>query len=299
VSGPAVNTIKRDGSRYYVHPLGGKKAVGVTSVVGMLPKPFLQYWAAKVVAQAAVAEVGTVVTLAMKDPDGAVDWLKGAPRRDTNQAAVKGTDVHELVESIARGEATPRRLHPELRAYGDGFRALCDQLEPTFLHLETTVHHARLGYMGTADWWATIDAGHFDRDHKGEPLTILGDNKTTRSGVHAEVAIQLAAYANAEVLLQPPASLVDPWTEVPAPKVDGAVVFHLRPEGAKAVPIAVHAALPHPTITHEDGSPLDVTPWDIFQALLRVHFWDKALSSQMVRGPVAAHETPETKGTKR
>lgn len=289
---PAVRTIKRGGSRYYIHPLQDAKRVGVTSVVGMLPKPFLQYWAAKVVAQHAVRFAGTVVELAIKDPEGAVDWLKGAPRRDTSNAAVRGDDVHNLVETIARGEPTPRRLHPELRSYADGFRSLCDQLEPEFLHLETTVDHPLLGYMGTGDWWAKIDAGKFPGGDKGHVLTIIGDNKTTRSGVHAEVAIQLAAYANAPTLLIPPDSIKDPWTEVASPEVDGALVFHLRPkpEPCMAVPIAIHAALPHPTITNPDGSPVEFAPFDIFQALLRVHFWDKELGGQMVRRPVAAHD---------
>ena len=60
---PAVTTIKRAGSRCYVHPESGAKAPGVTSVVGCLPKPGLGYWRGKSVAEEAVVHLSTVVDL--------------------------------------------------------------------------------------------------------------------------------------------------------------------------------------------------------------------------------------------
>ena len=60
---PQVKTIKRKGSRFYVHPSSNEKFIGVTSVIRMLPKPFLQYWAAKMVAESAVENIGAVMNL--------------------------------------------------------------------------------------------------------------------------------------------------------------------------------------------------------------------------------------------
>ena len=42
----AIRTSKRGGSRFYVDPETAVKHPGVTSIVGMLPKPFLVHWAA-------------------------------------------------------------------------------------------------------------------------------------------------------------------------------------------------------------------------------------------------------------
>jgi hypothetical protein len=286
VTVPKLRTISRGGSRYYIHPESREKAVSVTSVVGMLPKPFLQYWAAKVVAETAVARIGSVVDMVIGgDHKGAVDFLKRAPGRDTGRAADMGNTVHELCEQVAKGQ-TVGRLHPEVAAYVNGFRGLCDALEPEFLHTESTVWNHALGVSGTFDWSAHIDAGKLDPERRGERLHIIGDNKTTRSGVHAEVALQLAAYALPGNRVFVPAASGD-WTEEPLPHVDGAMVFHLRPDAARAVPVAIHAALPHPFLEDDaEGGPLRVTLGEVFRALVLVHFWDRDLSTTVLRPDV-------------
>ncbi|WP_224768997.1 hypothetical protein [Nocardioides ochotonae] len=102
---PKINTIKRGGARLYVHPETADKVPGVTSILNMLPKDFLRFWAAKVVAETAVDNLGSVVGLALNDRQGAVDYLKRAPQRDTGQAADMGSAVHDLFERLARGES--------------------------------------------------------------------------------------------------------------------------------------------------------------------------------------------------
>ena len=59
---PTINTVKSAGSRFYVHPQSAEKFIGVTSVVGMLPKGFLTWWAAKVTAETAVEQIGKIET---------------------------------------------------------------------------------------------------------------------------------------------------------------------------------------------------------------------------------------------
>ena len=72
---PKVNTIKRGDTRFYVSPDSGKKAPGVTSILNMIPKPFLTFWAAKMVADEFVADPGTAVSLAIRNPSAAVDRI--------------------------------------------------------------------------------------------------------------------------------------------------------------------------------------------------------------------------------
>lgn len=248
---PKVATIKRGGSRLYVHPNTREKVPGVTSVVGKLPKEFLKFWAAKVVAETAVENIGPLVGLAMRDPKGAVDYLKRSPQRNTGEAANTGTEVHSLVERMARGEDIGR-VHPDLEGFTRGYQEFLDRFQPEFLHLEETVWSETHGYAGSFDAIARI---------QGE--VVILDNKTTRSGVHAEVALQMAAYANADYLLD------QDGNQTPLPKITAAGVVWLRPDEWNLTPVAI------------DG---DV--FSIFQALLQVYRWDTDLSKAVLGRPI-------------
>lgn len=225
---PKINTIKRGGSRLYVHPDTAEKQPGVTSVLNMLPKGFLKFWAAKAVAQAAVDNLGEVVGITLKaGPDAAVDFLKRAPDRDVRQAADKGTDVHDLFERMAKGEAIGR-VHPDLAPYVEIFEGFVEQFEPEFLILEGTVWSETHGYAGSFDFIAWITD-----PETGERILVIGDWKTTRSGVHEEVALQLAAYAHADYIVTPDGEKAE------IPPVTAGVVVHARPEGGKVVPARI------------------------------------------------------------
>lgn len=244
---PKVSTIRRGGSRFYVHPETAEKVPGVTSVVGMLPKPFLTGWAAKITAETAVDSLGEVVGLALKNPQGAVDYLKRAHRLNTSEAADTGSQVHDLCEKLARGEATGP-VHPDLQPFVAGFQDFLDRFSPTFLHLEETVWSDRHHYAGSFDAIAEVD---------GE--VVIMDWKTTRSGVHAEVALQLTAYAMADFILTEHGDRVD------LPAIEAGAVVHLRPEGWQLVPVRIGEDL-----------------FEVFQALLQVFTWDRELKDTVL-----------------
>lgn len=210
---PKINTINRGGSRYYVHPETGAKVPGVTSVLNMLPKGFLQFWSAKVVATYAVDNLPSIVGLALNgDRQGAIDYLKGAPRRDTAQAAAVGSKAHEAFEARLQGKEPI--VTPEVKPFLLLFDRFIKDVEPVIERQEQTVYNATHDYMGSFDGFGTI-AGK----------RAWFDWKTTRSGVHPEVAIQLAAYRYSEYILHPDG------TSEPTPPADGGLVLHVRPEG--------------------------------------------------------------------
>lgn len=102
-----VSTIKRGGSRFYVDPSDSRiKVPGVTSVVGMEPKPFLVFWAANEAADAAVANWDIVSKLVERDPAGAKDYLKNAHRRKSKAASDLGSSAHTYFEKLARGRTS-------------------------------------------------------------------------------------------------------------------------------------------------------------------------------------------------
>lgn len=217
-----VSTLQRGGSRWYVDPDDGSiKVPGVTSVVGMTPKEFLTYWNAKIVAETAVEHRDTVLELAKKDPMGAVDYLKGAPRRYTKAAADLGSTAHSYFERLARGEEIrDRHVHADVKPHVRWFREFLDEMQPEFIHLEETVWSDQHQYAGSFDAIARI----------GEEVVGL-DWKTSKS-VYDSVALQLSAYRYSDRII-----LADTGESVGMPEWDGGAVLHVRPEGWQLVPV--------------------------------------------------------------
>lgn len=215
----SIKTISRGGNRFYVEPVTKEKVPSVTSIVDMLPKPFLQFWAAKMVAETAVDCIGELVGLTVRDRSGAIDWLKGAPRRTTSDAADVGTEVHGYYERLARGE-TLGRVHPDVAPFVRHIEEFHTRYQPRYLHIEDAVWSDRHRYAGSFDAIAEIE---------GE--IVIVDAKTTRSGVHDEVALQLSAYSHADRVID------QNGDNQPMPAITAGAVLHLRPEGWKFVPV--------------------------------------------------------------
>lgn len=265
---PKVNTIHRGNSRFYVDPETGRKNPGVTSVLNMLPKPFLKAWAAKVVAETAINNISSVVGLAFSDPKGAIDYLKRSPDRFTRGAADMGTEAHDIFEQIAKGN-TPRRVHPDMEPFVSHFLEFVELCEPEFILLEETVWSDEHGYAGSFDALATLHgAGAGPLQGK----TLFMDWKTTRSGVHEEVALQLSGYRFADYIVRPDGA------RVPIPETDGAAVLHIRPEGWSLVPAETDM------VTIGDN---EVSVYAYFLALREVFDWDYEVKKHVIGKPVA------------
>lgn len=282
---PKVKTISRGGSRFYVDPETNRKNPGVTSVLEMLPKGFLKFWAAKLAAEYAVDNLGSVVGMALTDPQAAVDAIKGAPTRFTKAAADIGSEAHGYFEALAKGEKVTR-VHPDLKPYVDHFSEFLDLCEPEFIFMEETVWSDDLGFAGSFDAMAILrgKAAGSLRDK-----TLVMDWKTTRSGVHEEVALQLAAYRHGSHLLRPDG------TRVPLPKIDGGAVLHVRPEGWALYPVETgEIALAEPVVHDPSGDVVvegvTVDVIDYFKALREVFDWEKEVKKRVIGKPVIASD---------
>lgn len=218
---PKLSTVKRGDSRFYINR-DGEKVPGVTSVINMIPKPFLQGWYAKMTAEWCADNAGPFAQLLINgERKAAVDMAKGAARRSTAESSRVGTAVHDYVELYARGEA-PKRAPLEVQPFEKHVKDFHDRYQPEYLHVEDAVWSDTHKYAGSFDWIAKID---------GE--IVMGDTKTTRSGVHPEVALQLAAYRFADKIVR------QDGTEAEMPDIQAGAVFHLRPEGWKLVPVRI------------------------------------------------------------
>ena len=195
------------------YKLDGAWVPGVTTLIGKgLPKPALPYWAARTVAEWVADNPDLTEDLKRMGGRGpAVAFLKELPWQKRDEAAIRGTDVHALAERLVHGDEVevPEHLAAHVQGYVDWLDAT--NVEP--LLTERPCASRQWQYAGTFDLIARIDG-----------LTWLLDVKTS-SGVYGSMALQLAAYANAEFYLD-----ADD-TEQPMPPIDRYGVLHVTEAG--------------------------------------------------------------------
>lgn len=209
---PKIETIEINGKRHYIHPANKNiKVPSVTSIIDMLPSHYLRNWNSKVTAQAAVEEFHYVKELIDSGKSAkAIEWLKGAASRELNKAADIGDRVHSKVEQIIKtGDWS---VDDELEPYIAGFWHFCDRFEPEWIHVEKPIFSTTHMY-----------AGSFDAMAKIAQYNYIIDFKTTRSGISPKVAMQLAAYANADCIF-------DDGVEIELPRIDRGAALLLRPD---------------------------------------------------------------------
>lgn len=188
-------TIKRIDSTYRGKPthhykIDGQKADGVTTLLGDgLPKPALLPWGIKSVAEYAADHLDRLVEMQPMGREALVAALKQAPYTERDTAAKRGTEVHLLAELLAQGEEVT--VPPELAGHVESCVRFLDDWKIKPVVVEAVVASRRWNYCGTLDIVADLPDGS----------RSLIDYKTSRSGIFGETALQLAAYAHAEVYL--------------------------------------------------------------------------------------------------
>ncbi|WP_172385201.1 hypothetical protein [Streptomyces sp. MNP-20] len=274
----AIRTIQRGGSRFYIHPDKPEiKHPGVTSVVGMLPKPFLTFWAAKMTAELAVDSLPFVAQMAERDRQGAVDYLKGASRRYTKVRADVGSRAHDLFERMIRGERVGR-VHPDLEPYRAQFAEFLEAVNPHLERAEDVAWSDAHEYAGSFDAVLTVwldDDGNPTPDRSGAPHLLMVDWKTSRD-TYPDVALQMSAYAHADRIIAPDG------TAEPMPDFDGAAVLHITPESWAFKPVRI-----------------DDTVFTYFLALRKVFNWDREESKTVLGRAIAKNGERLITGTQR
>lgn len=242
MAGPTNASSGRSG-RLYTHPISQETAVSVTTILNQgIPKPALTGWASKMAATYAVEHIDELRGLIKQGGESrleALDRIKGAPWRNRDNAADRGTAVHDIGEAMGLGDLDPADVDlsdydDEIRGYVQSLVRWWDAFRPKVEATEVTVWSRQYQYAGTLDLIATIDLPEIEGIWPGGPARMLADYKTSK-GVYGEVGLQLTAYANAEF------ALLDDGTEAELPPVDLGGVIHILPDGkpAKLHPIAL------------------------------------------------------------
>lgn len=190
----------------------GNKIPGVTTILSNgMPKPALVGWGIKSVAQYAVDFWEDLAEIPISRR---LEELKGAPYADRDKAANRGTEVHSYAERLMNGE----EVDPpdEIRGHVESYIKFLDEWQPVPVLTEASVVNHRVGYAGSLDTVAQYPCW--------PGLNVIGDIKTSRSGIFGETAFQNSAYANAEFYLKD-------GIELPMIKIDKSIAIHVRADG--------------------------------------------------------------------
>lgn len=184
---------------------------GVTTLLKGYPKPAIPYWSARTVAEYVADNEEAVDQLRRAGRAPMVAALKSIPWQVRDDAALRGSQVHDLAEQVIAGAEVevPEQHLGLVQGYVDWL----DTESVTPLLTERPVANRAHWYCGKFDLLAEIDG-----------VTWLLDLKTSR-GVYGENAMQLLAYGRAEVYL---ADDTDPDSERPMPAIDRYGVVHVE-----------------------------------------------------------------------
>jgi len=268
MTGPAGSTITRRG-RFYIDAATGDKYPSVTTVISTaLAKPALTKWYARMAAERAVenaAELSRRVRL--EGPEEAAKWVAAAPQDAARTAALKGSDLHDLAQRHADGKVMPDDLDPDAAAMLRQYETFLADFTPTILQTEMTVLNRAFGYGGTADAIMELPG-------RGYGLPLVVDYKTGRTGPYSDWAIQLAAYAHGERMLEKtPKGIIE--SDIPcAIDPDRGLILRIRPEKYELYETDLTAS------------------YGVFQAMLRI-FAFTSIEPPFTRIP-APHDDPLT-----
>lgn len=174
--------------RGHYYKIDGVKADGVTTLIGDgTRKKALEAWGIRSVAQYAAEHLDRLVEMQPMGKEAIVSALKQSPYTDRDQAANRGTEVHALAEELIHGREI--EVPDELAGHVNSYVRFLDEWQPEPLAVERVVAHRKWNYCGTFDAVYRLSDGS----------VVIGDIKTSRSGIFAETALQLAAYRFAEV----------------------------------------------------------------------------------------------------
>lgn len=263
---PAAPTRIQKSGNGHTYYLDGEWCPGVTTVLSDgIPKPGLIGWASKVPAEfvadrLTVAKTADGRTRIVADelvddlrkwqesrtggkvvkwsdstplPRAAIaDALSNVRYLDLGEAAAKGTDVHNIGERLARGEEV--EVSEAIRGHFDSYVQFLNDWEPANARLELVGINRKWRYMGKFDLLADFPGKYWTSGPwEGKPVGRgLLDIKTARSGIFAEVALQLQAYRFCETILGPEG-------EEPMPSVDFVAAIHVRADGYDVIPFDV------------------------------------------------------------
>lgn len=231
---------------------GDERFHSVTTVIGVLDKPALMYWAAEQTAIAAVDQASYLNRrIEAEGRETVIKELRDArfkKPKTGRSAADRGTAVHDACEQLALTGVWPE-VDEEIRPYVEMADRLMQNLQPKFLAAECAVYNRTYGVAGTADGICEIDGRKVIFDWKTTQNDT--DSRGKLTGPYPEHSLQLSAYRHMELMATWRArryndqfrrryyllSATEAELGLPMPETDGGVIFHLAPHHGGMYPV--------------------------------------------------------------
>lgn len=174
----------------HTYTIDDKIIYGVTSIVGVLDKPALIYWAVGKAIEFLQRALKPGMIIDEVNLPSLLEGAKTAHRKHLKDAGDIGTAVHEYLEKYLKAGINKEKL-PELPVNKNiraGVKAVIDWAKENnvkFLASERKIYSKKYGYAGTLDALAEVNG----------KLAIV-DFKTS-NGIYDDMFLQTAAYARA------------------------------------------------------------------------------------------------------
>lgn len=153
----------------------GKFYPSVTTILQVIAKPSLMFWAAEEAYWATI-----------KNPNITVEEAKRAHLSVSNKAKDRGSSIHSAIEAYKKS-GTRIVTIPENNNYLLAFYAWVDQYKPEIISQERTLFSDLFGFAGTYDLLCKV----------GDRIVLI-DVKTNKSGrIYPESFLQVSAYKKA------------------------------------------------------------------------------------------------------
>ena len=204
----------------------GKRLPSVTTILGMLNKPALVGWAARVAAEATAAALRDGAT----SPDAIAAGI-AAPEQRRDSAADAGTLAHDMICAGLRARGSAEPVPYEIAA--DVPRDVAERATAAYERFEREIM-PHIGTVHASEWSAVLErdvansyvcpayGGTLDHVAVLDGVTTLVDVKTSR-GVYPETLLQLAGYERLW-LADEATCEIDQWA-----------ILHVTPEAARVI----------------------------------------------------------------
>lgn len=181
---------------YHAYTVNGDSVPSVTQVLGILDKPALMNWAARVTAEGAyrlIKRKGYELPSSARDFQDDMRRYGYDHRSQTKAAQERGVDVHTILQDWAESQRLPAISdYPhDRRGYIRGLARFLMEHQPRFVEAERLVASLKHGFAGRRDTVAIVE----DLDGR----RCLLDLKTSKGIYPSSMFRQLAAYELAGV----------------------------------------------------------------------------------------------------
>lgn len=151
-------TFNEKSHRYF---LDGKPLSGVTTVLGVIAKPALINWAARMSADYILENLKD-----LKDLEQVCELAKNAHNRKKDKGAEAGSDIHAWIESWIKDSTIALPEDPTARRQAQQFVKWAEEKKVKFLESEKKMYSEEMWLGGTVDAVATIDGKKYVVDFK-------------------------------------------------------------------------------------------------------------------------------------